>query len=203
MKIEVKGEFIRLVNDASLIQDSKNPYVVEFIFSKDWDDFAKTALFEAGGASIAVVLSDNKCQIPSECLKQAGVRLQIAIYGTNGNKHKSTDWCITSMILYQSGLDLGHSTNTPRPPLPDDAYDQIMAVIGNLADAGFEGKTLAEIIIEIKNSICSTATDQEVQDVLDKTFDVSSGEAGSTEKPDNTATNQEVADILNDVFGKL
>ena len=76
MKIEIKGPFTRLVGDASLVQNSKTPYTVEFTFDGVWDGFAKTALFEAGGASIAVVLTDDCCTIPADCLKRAGVRLQ-------------------------------------------------------------------------------------------------------------------------------
>lgn len=60
MKIAIKSCFTTLVEDTTLIQNAATPYPVEFAFSKDWDGFAKTALFEAGGVSMAVVLSaDN------------------------------------------------------------------------------------------------------------------------------------------------
>ena len=69
--------------------------------------------------------------------------------------------------------------------------------------AGFEGKTLAEVFKEIKESVCETATDEEVGSMLNGAFGQSSG--GTTdpgeETPGNTATDDEVADILKDVFG--
>lgn len=48
MKIAIKSCFTTLVEDTTLIQNAATPYPVEFAFSKDWDGFAKTALFEAG-----------------------------------------------------------------------------------------------------------------------------------------------------------
>lgn len=79
MKIAIKSCFTTLVEDTTLIQNAATPYPVEFAFSKDWDGFAKTALFEAGGVSMAVVLSEDKCDIPGECLKKGGIPLKIAL----------------------------------------------------------------------------------------------------------------------------
>ena len=62
MKIEIKGPFTRLVGDASLVQNSKTPYTVEFTFDGVWDGFAKTALFEAGGP--ALPLSSPTTAVP-------------------------------------------------------------------------------------------------------------------------------------------
>lgn len=204
MKIEIKGSSTRLVEDASLVQNSATPYAVEFVFSEDWDGFTKTALFEAGEASIAVVLTDDKCVIPAECLKRAGVRLQIAVYGIKGEKRISTNgWCVTGIILYKASLGIGHVGGGAI--LPDNAYEQIMAAIGDLAAAGFEGKTLAEVFKEIKDSVCGTATDEEVDGVLDDAFGQKYDPVenpGGGETPDNTATDKEVDDILDEVFGK-
>lgn len=62
MKIAIKSCFTTLVEDTTLIQNAATPYPVEFAFSKDWDGFAKTALFEAGGAQTvahASLLADS------------------------------------------------------------------------------------------------------------------------------------------------
>lgn len=99
MKIAIKSCFTMLVEDTTLIQNAATPYPVEFAFSKDWDGFAKTALFEAGGVSMAVVLSEDKCDIPGECLKKGGIPLKIAVYGVKGEERKSTGWHVTSKIL--------------------------------------------------------------------------------------------------------
>lgn len=85
MKIAIKSCFTTLVEDTTLIQNAATPYPVEFAFSKDWDGFAKTALFEAGGVSMAVVLSEDKCDIPGECLKKGGIRNVYDSYGVSAD----------------------------------------------------------------------------------------------------------------------
>lgn len=104
MKIAIKSCFTTLVEDTTLIQNAATPYLVEFAFSKDWDGFAKTALFEAGGVSMAVVLSEDKCDIPGECLKKGGIPLKIAVYGVKGEERKSTGWHVTSKILFPANI---------------------------------------------------------------------------------------------------
>lgn len=201
MKLAIKGRYTMLVEDATLVQNSQTPYPVSFAFSKDWDGFVKTALFEAGGASIAVVLTDDQCNIPVECLKKGGVRLKIAVYGTKGEETKATDYHVTSMILYQAGLSVG-SGSSGGATMGDEAYQQIMAIIGDTESAGFGDKTLTEVIVEIRKSISTTATDEEVEDMLDSAFGSTSTDPDDEdESPDNTATDKEVEDILNDVFG--
>ena len=190
MKIAIKSCF------TTLIQNVATPYPVEFAFSKDWDGFAKTALFEAGGVSMAVVLSEDKCDIPGECLKKGGIPLKIAVYGVKGEERKSTGWHVTSKILFPANISIG--TGGSGDPMGDEAYKQIMGIIGDPSTAGFGNKTLTEVIVEIQRSISGTASDKEVDDMLNDAF-ASSDPGGST--PDNTASDKEVDDLLNDVFG--
>lgn len=195
MKINVMDHWAVMVEDDTLRQNSAKTYHVDFNFDGSWDGYSKTAIFEAGPASIIVALTDDHCTIPAECLKYGSVKLQIGIYGVNGEAHKGTVWCLASMIIPDAKMNVGSSSSII--PLPDDVYSEIMAAIGDLSAAGFEGKTLAEVFREIKNSICETATDEEVGDVLNSTFTFEHPE----ELPSNTATDKEVHDLLNDVFG--
>lgn len=135
MKIAIKSCFTTLVEDTTLIQNAATPYPVEFAFSKDWDGFAKTALFEAGGVSMAVVLSEDKCDIPGECLKKGGIPLKIAVYGIKGEERKSTGWHVTSKILFPANISIG--TGGSGDPMGDEAYKQIMGIIGDPSTAGF------------------------------------------------------------------
>jgi len=188
-----------MVEDDTLRQNSKKIYNVEFNFEKCWDGYSKTVIFEAGPASVIVALTEDRCAIPAECLKHGSVTLQIGIYGVNGEERKGTIWCLASMIVPDTSLSVGGSS-----PLPEDVYSEIMAAIGDLAAAGFEGKTLSEIFLEIKNSICETATDPEVDSMLNETFGADTDQPDNPDRDpaDNTATDKEVSDILNDVFGK-
>ena len=203
MIIEIKDQWAMLVKDDTLRQNSKKPYEVELIFDESWNGFSKTAIFEAGPASVIVALTADRCTIPTECLKHGSVKLKIGVYGVNGETRKGTVWCETSMIVPDASLGLGSSPSTP--PL-DDIYSEIMAAIGDLSAAGFEGKTLAEIFRDIKDSACAceTATDEEVDKVLSDAFGSSScvPTDPDEEDPCNTATDKEVDDLLDEVFGK-
>lgn len=81
----------------------------------------------------------------------------------------------------------------------DEAYKQIMGIIGDPSTAGFGNKTLTEVILDIQRSISGTASDKEVDDMLNDAF-ASNDPGGSTS--DNTASDKEVDDLLNDVFGE-
>lgn len=172
MKIAIKGQSAALIDDDTLVQNPVKRYDVLFSFDESWTGFAKTVLFEAGAVSVAVVLVEDRCFIPAECLKQGGVVLRVGVYGVKGEERRATVWCRTSAILYSGGLDIGgpNPSDPGEPIMPDDLYKQIMAAIGDLGAAGFEGKTLAEAIEEIKNGIAETATDAEVESILDSVF---------------------------------
>ena len=208
MVIKFEDQWAIMVKDDTLRQNSQKPYEVEFQFSEGWDGFNKTAIFEAGPASIVVTLTEDRCAIPAECLKHPSVKLKIGVYGVKGEERKGTVWCLTSMIVPDGGIGVnpGGCCCGGGSTLPDDAYNQIMAAIGDLSAAGFEGKTLAEVFKEIRESACGTATDEEVDEALNDAFGSSySGpddpEGSGEEDPDNTATDEEVDQLLKDVFG--
>jgi len=191
-----------MVEDDTLRQNAEKVYTVDFSFNRSWDGYTKTAIFEAGPASVIVALTEDRCTIPSECLKHASVKLKVGVYGVKGEERKGTAWCIASTIIPDVSLGLGGSGSGT--PMPDDIYSEIMAAIGDLSAAGFEGKTLAEVFKEIKDSVCETATDEEVGGILDAAFGESGGGSGTPvepEDPSNTATDEEVGKILDDVFG--
>ena len=194
MKIAIKSCFTTLVEDTTLIQNAATPYPVKFAFSKDWDGFAKTALFEAGGVSMAVVLSEDKCDIPGECLKKGGIPLKIAVYGVKGEERKSTGWHVTSKILFPANISVG--TGGSGDPMGDEAYKQIMGIIGDPSTAGFGNKTLTEVIVEIQRSISAISTALEsyyTKTQVDETF---------VKKTDIVmATDEEVDAMLTEVFG--
>lgn len=174
MEIAVEKSYAHMVKDESLVQNSKKLYIVEFVFDKSWEGYTKSAIFEAGSVrQPPVTLTDDRCFIPAECLKHAGINLRIGVSGVNNGKHKDTVWCLTSKIMY--ALD-------PAKLLPP---------------AHIDGDVTAKILEIIREN---TATDEEVQEAIDNAFQSS---LMPPEYPEgNTATDEEVDNILNDVFGK-
>lgn len=187
MKIAIKSCFTTLVEDTTLIQNAATPYPVEFAFSKDLDGFAKTALFEAGGVSMAVVLSEDKCDIPGECLKKGGIPLKIAVYGVKGEERKSTGWHVTSKILFPANISVGKGGSGD--PMGDEAYKQIMGIIGDPSTAGFGNKTLTEVTAAINTALESYYTKTQVDETFVKKTDIV------------MATDEEVDAMLTEVFG--
>lgn len=100
MEIAVKETYAHMLKDESLVQNSEKIYIVEFIFDQSWDGYIKTAVFKAGSVELSVPLTDDRCIIPAECLKQAGVNLHVGVNGVKGEEQKDTIWCLTSRIMY-------------------------------------------------------------------------------------------------------
>lgn len=215
LKIAIKSCFTTLVEDAALIQNAATPYPVEFAFSKDWDGFAKTALFEAGCVSMAVVLSEDKCDIPGECLKKGGIPLKIAVYGVKGEERKSTGWHVTSKILFPANISVG--TGGSGDPMGDEAYKQIMGIIGDPSTAGFGNKTLTEgatsttvvaYITEAINALSigdyakTTEVTAAISTALESYYTKTQVDETFVKKTDIVmATDEEVDAMLTEVFG--
>ena len=53
-----------------------------------------------------------------------------------------------------------------------------MGIIGDPSTAGFGNKTLTEVIVEIQRSISGTASDKEVDDMLNDAFASTEAQTG-------------------------
>ena len=177
MEIAVKATYAHLVKDESLVQNSDKLYIVEFHFDQSWDGYAKSAVFEAGGVQQPpVALTDDRCIIPAECFEAGRNQSKNSEFpALKDGVQKDTVWCLASKIMY--ALD-------PTQLMPPTHID---------------GDVKAQILEVIREN---TATDAEVQEVLDNAFQSSWIPPENPEAPDNTATNEEVEDILDDVFGE-
>ena len=174
MEIAVKETYAHMLKDESLVQNAETLYIVEFLFDKSWDGYTKTAIFKAGSVELSVKLTDDRCIIPAECLKQAGVSLHIGVSGVKGAEQKATVWCLTSRIMY--------------------AVDA-----AQLVPPSHSGGDIRAQILEVIRE--NTATDEEVDAGLDDAFASDWTPPDDPEHPGNTATDEEVEDVLDDVFG--
>lgn len=178
MEIAVKGQTIAVTKDDTLIQKSKKTYGVSFIFDESWDGFVKTAHFQAGSVSSSVALTDDKCDIPSKCLENAGIMLQVFVHGVKGSEEKSTPWCLVSRILYETVIDIPtsqqcHCSGGTTPSTPTTPTDEVERLCNDFAEAlrdysedDLKDRSLADVVSEVCDDIGATATDKEVTDVL-------------------------------------
>jgi len=106
---------------------SVSVYPVRFEFSGDWDGLSRTAVFQADGDPVGVLLDESgECSIPWEVLVKPGVRLRAGVYGTKGGDTVlPTIWADLGEIL--RGVTIGEAA---RPPTPD-LWEQALARKGD------------------------------------------------------------------------
>lgn len=113
-----------------------------FHFSPEWDGLGKTAVFEAGGVAKDVIVGDDPCIVPHECMTE-GAELRVGIYGM------STDGTIVIPTVYalvgtvKKGAD--PSGDESYPPTPDVGEQAIAAASTALQAAADAQEVAAEI----------------------------------------------------------
>ena len=170
MELAIIRETIALVRDDTLVWHSGKTYSAIFAFDASWDGYTKTAHFQAGSVAASAVLTDGKCDIPAQCLENAGVMLKVFVEGVKDGETKRTCWGLTSKILYNTVIDI------PTPPSPSPTpTGEVGRLSSDFADMlskeyseeDLKNKTLAEIMEEMEEDYVPTATDSEVDDILD------------------------------------
>lgn len=113
-----------------LTSGSVNVYTAQFSFSPEWEGLTRTALFQAGGNPVSVLLDKSgTCRIPWEVLGQHGQYLQAGVYGArDGKVVLPTLWADCGLIL--EGAMLGPAACSPTP----GPYEQVLAVMEQKAD---------------------------------------------------------------------
>ena len=166
MKITVIRETIALTKDETLVRKSKLIYPVQFIFDSTWDGFTKTALFQAGSVTQSVELSGDACTVPAECLEIGGVYLKVLIKGVKDGVERTTPWCLTSRILYDI-VDPTSVSPTPTGDIGRLCSDFADALSNGFTEEELKDKTLSEVLSVMEEDYVPTATDEEVDSVLD------------------------------------
>jgi len=119
MKIFVNNTSVFLIEDETLVAQSKKTYTVNVTFDSFWDGFVKTASFYAGSITENVALSNNSCTIPSKCLEVGGIDLKVKFTGVKTIQNEEifieTDLSLISRILMNPHFD----------PIPSPASDAI------------------------------------------------------------------------------
>jgi hypothetical protein len=124
-----------------------------FHFSPEWDGLGKTAVFEAGGVAKDVIIGDDPCIVPHECMIE-GAELRVGIYGM------STDGTIVIPTVYalvgtvKKGAD--PSGDESYPPTPT-VGEQAIAMIQEAKEAARESVTTSEEAKEAADEVVRRA----------------------------------------------
>lgn len=107
-----------------LTSGSVGVYPVRFEFSTDWDGLSRTAVFQADGEPVRMLLDESgECGIPRELLVKPGVRLKAGVYGVQGGEIVlPTIWADLGEILRGVTMPDG-GTYPPTPELWEQALN--------------------------------------------------------------------------------
>jgi len=92
MRLYVTDRGLYITEDETLVAGSVREYTVIFAFSPAWEDYEKTAVFQAQtGELYEVALTDDACLIPWQVLAEPQY-IKIGIRGTKGAQVRPTLW---------------------------------------------------------------------------------------------------------------
>lgn len=125
-KIEVKDNRLYTLQRDYLTSGSVEIQKAEFIFSPEWDGFAKEIIFKLEEGKAYSVIPDalNQCIIPWELLKVSDAALYVGVYGTKGTQVMTTNYISLGKI--HEGTD--DSAEEPDPPPTPDIYRQLITM---------------------------------------------------------------------------
>lgn len=141
--VEIHSNNVLTVRDntfSNAVSDSIKHETVKFLYTDNWKDYQKTAVFAAEGVEpINVVLDEqnnqcvahDECYIPFEVLE--GDRFTLSVYGVNGDSRATTTQVQIEVLA--SGYASGDAPQEPT----QDQYSQIMGIMN-------EAKVLAQSV---------------------------------------------------------
>lgn len=85
-KILISKASAKAINKEKITSGMVNSAEIEFVFSSEWQNLIKIAVFSAGEIKRDVLLNDtNRCFVPHEVLEKHGQFLICGVYGMMGN----------------------------------------------------------------------------------------------------------------------
>ena len=174
MRIAVNNMVVYLLEDETLVEKSGKTYTVDFTFDKAWDGYKKGVMFKAGSITEKVVLSDDSCVIPLECLEEGGLNLMVRVIGAKvgrtGAVTISTPWSLISRILYETVIEIPpHPSPIPEGEVGRLCEDFVDLLVREYTEEQLKNKSLDEVIGNM-DGLDNTATDEQVDAVLDEVW---------------------------------
>ncbi|MEG1705085.1 MAG: hypothetical protein RR290_00730 [Clostridia bacterium] len=80
IRIQINSNVIKLIKSEYLTTGMYNQIECEFEFSKEWQELENFSTFNINNKIYKEKIINNKCNIPAEALKQAGI-LYVGVYG--------------------------------------------------------------------------------------------------------------------------
>lgn len=129
---KIDKQKIKRMDATYVVADSYNYLEASFIFSSEWDELSKTAVFRNGIHTYSQLLSNDICIVPHEVLKEG--MLSVSVFGSKGDIVELITADRVEILVHESGYEEGQ---TPLPPTPDvyaDILEKLEGLSGGTAD---------------------------------------------------------------------
>ena len=118
LRIKINGQ-VATCDQPYVLTSSAQVLTAAFEFDEHWDGMMKTAIFTRNGVTKNVILTENKCRVPSDVIKNGG--FVVSVLGIIGDQIlTTTNQC--AVMLNLSGYLPGLTLNKPA----EDVYMQII-----------------------------------------------------------------------------
>ena len=91
----VNGRLARAFTDDAITVESVG-IPVRFVFSNEWAELDKTAIFACGESQVEVQLTSDRCEVPAMVLTSSGT-LRMGVYGSGSGVRIPSTW--TDLIV--------------------------------------------------------------------------------------------------------
>jgi len=139
--ITVNGQTAVVQEHNIIVSDAKNYLNAVFTFSSEWDGMTKTAIFTRKELVKPVLLTDDRCVIPWEVIKQGGFVVSVVgmangtVITTSTVSIEPDLKCIPfPVMINETSYSAGDTINPPTV----DIYDQIINMLINSAEQARE-----------------------------------------------------------------
>lgn len=166
VKLVVDGQNLYRYSTREILADDSVDFVeLEFSFSSEWAGMEKTAQFIQGEKVYSVMLTDDKCYLPTEITEGS---FFITVFGYAGERRSTTRKL--QEVLYDSGFGQGE---VPVPPTPD-LYAQLLVKIDEAVKQAEQAVKDAQSAV-MNMSVSATSLPSGSDATVDKTVDEQGG----------------------------
>lgn len=148
-KLNISHTNISVSNLDTLVEGNVNSIFVEFIFSAEWENLARVAVFSNGTSKVSVSLDSDRCAIPWEVLTAKG-ELYISIRGLG--KSGRFVLCTENKLLGRIEPSLAKDDLADTEEYTPQVMDILLAEMAEIQTAGGisgpAGKSAYEIAVE-------------------------------------------------------
>lgn len=142
--IQADKSKLTVIENEILVSNAVNVYSVRFSFSKDWDNFAKVAIFyndfEEDPQRYSVLIPDSGLvSIPTEVLKDVDGTVYVGICGEGKSNEHLPTLVISLGRVIQGSCDDATAAKDPTPSIYQQILSELASIKADIASGKLRG----------------------------------------------------------------